>query len=121
VSIRSALTEGSDRDNFCSHSSQRCRLGTGAMQGVRRPGKSLRVVSLSGYLKEYCCKCVQSQRLQHLDRVEGLPQGVRARELPEGLESRGKAQEGQVFEFVEGLYIEVVVEVFERCCKFAHR
>jgi hypothetical protein len=46
VSARSVLTKGSDRDSFCSHSSK-VQLGTGAMQGVRRLGKSLRVSNLS--------------------------------------------------------------------------
>jgi hypothetical protein len=55
------------------------QLGTGAVQGVRRLGKSLRVANLSEVLKEYYCRRVQSQRLQHLAVVEGLPQGVRAR------------------------------------------
>ena len=51
--------------------------------------------------------------LQHLDGVEGLPQGVRAREFPEGLENRGKDQEGYILGFVEGLPREVVVQVFK--------
>jgi hypothetical protein len=38
VSARSALTEGSDRDSFCSHS-PKVQLGTGAVQGVRRPSE----------------------------------------------------------------------------------
>jgi hypothetical protein len=63
------------------------QLGTGAVQGVCRPGKSLRVANLRGILKDCCCRCAQSQRLQHLDVVEGLPQGVREKILI-------KAQEG---------------------------
>jgi hypothetical protein len=49
VSARSVLTEGSDRDSFCSHSSQKVQTGTGAVQGVRKLGKSLRVANLSEY------------------------------------------------------------------------
>ena len=70
------------------------KLGTGAMQGVHRLGKSLRVVNPSKSLKDCCCKCVQSRRVSTLRCVEGLSQGVRTREFPKGLESRGKAQEG---------------------------
>jgi hypothetical protein len=47
------------------------QLGTGAVQGVRRPSKSLRVANLSEELKDCCCRCAQSRRLQHLDVVEG--------------------------------------------------
>jgi hypothetical protein len=36
------------------------------------------------------------EELQHLDIVEELSQGVRARKFPNRLESHGKAQEGQI-------------------------
>jgi hypothetical protein len=93
VSARSALTEGSDRDSFCSHSSQKVQLGTGAVQGVRRPGKSLRVANLSEVLKDCCCRCAQSRRLQHLDVLKVCRKEC-VQEFSEGLEVVGKAQEG---------------------------
>jgi hypothetical protein len=78
LSTRSALTEGSDRDNFCLIH-PKVQLGTGAVQGVHRPDKRLRVVNLSEVLKDYCCRHAQSQRLQRVAVTEGFPQGVRAR------------------------------------------
>ena len=38
------------------------QLGTGAMQGVRRPDKSLMVANLSEVFKDYCCRCAQGRR-----------------------------------------------------------
>jgi hypothetical protein len=71
VSARSALTEGSDRDSFCSHSSQGCRLGTGACKECAEQVKRLKVVNLSEVSKDYCCRSAQSRkRLQHLEVVE---------------------------------------------------
>jgi hypothetical protein len=45
------------------------QLGTG-VQGVCRQG-SFRVANLSKVLKDCCCKCAQSRRIQHLDVFEG--------------------------------------------------
>ena len=73
------------------------QMGKGVVQGVRRPGKSLRVANLSEVLKDCCCRRVQSwKRLQHLDVVEGLSQGVHAKVFEK------KTQEGKTFNFVEG-------------------
>jgi hypothetical protein len=55
------------------------QLGTGAMQGVRRLGKRLRVENLNEELKDYCCRRAQSRVTSSPRCVEGLPQGVRAR------------------------------------------
>jgi hypothetical protein len=55
------------------------QLGTGAVQGVRRLGKSLRVTNLSEHRRTVAAGVRRVEELQHLDVVEGLPQGVRAR------------------------------------------
>jgi len=70
--------KGSNRDIFDSHFLEGA-VGHRVMQEVHRPGKSLRVGNLSEEIKYYYCRCAQSRRLRHLDEVEGLSQGVRAR------------------------------------------
>jgi hypothetical protein len=70
------------------------QLGTGVMQGVHRPGESLRVANLSKLLRDCCCRSAQSPGTSTLRWfIEGLPQGVHAEGFSEGLESREKAQE----------------------------
>jgi hypothetical protein len=49
------------------------------VQGVHRPGKSLRVANLSEVSRTAAAGVHRVRRLQHLDVVEGLPQGVRER------------------------------------------
>jgi hypothetical protein len=55
------------------------QLGTRAMQGVHRLGKSLRVAYLSEVSKDCCGRRVQKMEISTLSVVEGLLQGVRAR------------------------------------------
>jgi hypothetical protein len=55
-------------------------LVTGAMQGVRRPGKGLRVANLSKDLEDCCCRHAQSRReTSTFSMIESFSQGVRAR------------------------------------------
>jgi hypothetical protein len=49
------------------------------VQGVRRPGKSLRVANLSEVLKTAAARSAQSRETSTSVEVEGLPQGVRAK------------------------------------------
>jgi hypothetical protein len=84
LSARSALTKGSrgfiseisDRLSFVLISS-RVKLGTGAVQSVRRPNEALGVCNLNELLRDCCCKeCAESKGVQHLKVFEGPPQGV---------------------------------------------
>ena len=77
------------------------QLGTRAVQGVRRPGKSLRVANLSEHRRNATAGARRVKGLQHLDVVEGCRKEC-VQEFPEGLEGRGKVQERQAFKFVEG-------------------
>jgi hypothetical protein len=61
VSARSALTKGSDGDNFCSHSPQKVQLGIGVVQGVHRPSE-VQGCEPERQLKDYCCRSAQSRR-----------------------------------------------------------
>jgi hypothetical protein len=61
VSARSALTEGSDRDNFCSHLRRSAVEHRSRARSVQAK-KSLRVANLSEELKDCCCRCAQSRK-----------------------------------------------------------
>ena len=56
-------------------------------------GKSLRVATQGKVLKTTAVGVRRVKRLQHLDKVEGLPQGVRTRSSQKDLISREQAQE----------------------------
>jgi hypothetical protein len=47
------------------------QLGTGAVQGVRRPGKSLRVANLSKELKTAAAGVRRVEGFHHLDVLKG--------------------------------------------------
>jgi hypothetical protein len=65
-----------------------------AVQGVRRPGRSLRVVILSKVFKRLLLQECADSKLQHLDVVGDFPQGVRARVSERDSKVVRKAQEG---------------------------
>jgi hypothetical protein len=67
LSARSALTKGSIRDSFCSHFLEGA-VRHSAMQGVHRPGKSLRVANLSEVLKTVAARSAQSRETSTLRR-----------------------------------------------------
>jgi hypothetical protein len=68
VSAKSVLTKCSNRDTFGSHSPRSKIWFIGAVQGVRRLDKGLRVANLSKALKDCCCRCAQSQTASTLRR-----------------------------------------------------
>jgi hypothetical protein len=65
VSARSALTRGSDSLAFVLIH-PKVQLGTGAVQGVRRPSE-VQGCEPEQELKDCCCRCAQSRRIQHLE------------------------------------------------------
>jgi hypothetical protein len=65
--------------------------------------KSLRVCNLRELLKD-CCRreCTESKRFKYLEVFEELPQGVRARIFPKGLEDFStKFRRDRIFEVDE--------------------
>jgi hypothetical protein len=106
VSARSALIEGSLGITFVLVHPRRCswtqRIHARSAQASEASG----FANLRELLRDYYCRCAQSRRLQHLDEVEGFPQGVHANFLSEDLESCGKIQ--------EGLHREVVLKYSSR-------
>jgi hypothetical protein len=89
VSARSVLTGGSGSLAFVLIH-PKVQLGTGAMQGVRRPSE-VQGCEPEQELKDYCCRCAGSKEFQHLKVFENLPQGVRARIFQKAL-GRGKSR-----------------------------
>jgi hypothetical protein len=63
------------------------------VQGVRRLTKSQSCDSEQREIKTAAAGVRRVKRLQHLEVVEDLPQGVRARSSQKDLRSRGQAQE----------------------------
>jgi hypothetical protein len=55
------------------------QLGTGAVQGVRRPSKVSELQPEQSIERLLLQVCTESKEVQHLEVFEGLPQGVRAR------------------------------------------
>jgi hypothetical protein len=75
--------------------SQKCKLSTGAVQGVRRPSRSLRVCNLRKLLKDCCRKeCTESKRFKYLEVFEEVAARSACRSLLEDLSFFKKAQEG---------------------------
>jgi hypothetical protein len=68
VSARSALTEGSDRDRFCSHS-PRSAVEYRSRKRSAQAKRSLRVANLSKELKDCCCRCAQSRSIQTVESI----------------------------------------------------
>jgi hypothetical protein len=60
VSVRSALTKGSDRVSLFSFILG-VQLGIGALQGLRRPSE-IQGCEPEQELKDCCCKCAQSRK-----------------------------------------------------------
>jgi hypothetical protein len=67
VSARSALTEGSDSLAFVLIH-PKVQLGTGAVQGVRRPSE-VQGCEPEQELKDCCCRCAQSRKDSTLGSV----------------------------------------------------
>ena len=76
LSARSAWLQGSVRDKFCSHFLEECRFGTEAMQGMCRLDKDSELRFWAKEIKTAAAGVRRVERLQHLEVVEELPQGV---------------------------------------------
>jgi hypothetical protein len=68
------------------------QLGTGAVQGVRRPSE-VQGCEPEQELKDCCCRCAQSRRIQHLEVFEGCRKEC-VQEFFLKDSELGKAQEG---------------------------
>ena len=80
---RSAWLQSLLRDSFCSHFLEECRFGTRAVQGVRRLDEVSDLRFWAKCWKTTVAGVCRVERIQHLDVVEDLPQGVCARS-PQG-------------------------------------